>query len=368
MLKHLSLENFRNYKQYSLDLAKTTIILGPNGIGKTNIMEAIYLLATGRSWRTNRINSIIFWEKDFARLSVALNDETKTKLEMILQQFPSPDYPKAKIVKINDVKKKVTDLLGKMTVVLFSPEEIQIIDGTPMLRRRMLDILICQVDHKYILALLDLAKIIRGRNKLLYYIKIGRSKADELAFWDEKLVILGSFIIKKRQKTIDRLNRDLTKIYQTIAGKGETLALKYQPSILPENFTLELIKQREREIERTATLLGPHRDEVIFLLAPMQNRGSDRSVGESKNITTFGSRGEYRSAILAEKVAELDYLKEFGETKPILLLDDIFSELDADRRGHLAKIVLREQTIITTTDLDHIEKGLREKAKIVELK
>lgn len=354
MLEHLSLENFRNYDKFSIDFDKTTILIGPNGIGKTNILEAVYLLSTGRSWRTNHISSIIFWDKDFARASVDLDSKAKIKLEMILQRFVSPDYPKAKMVKINDVKKKVTDLLGKMTVVLFSPETIQMIDGSPVLRRRFLDILICQTDHKYTLALLELSKIIRGRNKLLFYIKIGRSKINELEFWDEKLVVLGKFIIKKRQKTIEFLNKNLSEVYKTISGLDENLKILYKPSINSENFTDALASIQGREIERANTLLGPHRDDLVFLL-------------NSKNIATFGSRGEYRSVILALKLCELEYLKNSSETEPILLLDDIFSELDQARRLHLSKIVSNQQTIITTTDLDHIEKGLREKAKIVEL-
>lgn len=353
MLKSLILTNFRNYSKFSLDFAKTTIIIGPNGIGKTNIVEALYLLSTGRSWRTNRDNECVRWDGEVARIVAELNN-SESRIEMVIQKTPTPEHPQTKLVKINGVKKKLTDILGKLPTVLFSPEEIHLIDGAPMLRRRFLDILLCQIDKKYTLALLDLAKIIRGRNKLLYYIKIGKSKEDELDFWDEKLVVLGSFIIKKRQVTIARINEELTKKYQEISGAGETLQLKYKPTVEPENFADILVAQREREIEATATLFGPHRDDLVFLL-------------ENKDITTFGSRGEFRSAVLAVKVSELEFLaKEKGE-RPLLLLDDIFSELDKNRRMHLAKIVEGQQTIITTTDLDHIEKGLREKARMVEL-
>lgn len=355
MLKSLFLNTFRNYDKFALDFSKTTILIGPNGIGKTNIIEAIYLLSTGRSWRTNHDNEVVNWETGVSRIIGEIANEEKIKLEMIIQRTPSTEYPQTKLVKINDVRKKLTDILGRLPQVLFSPEEIHLIDGAPSLRRRFLDILLCQIDKKYTLALLDLAKIIRGRNKLLYFIKIGRSKEDELAFWDEKLVALGSFIIKKRQKVIEFLNQNLSEIYQNIAGTKENLRLKYRATVDPENFAEMLVAGREREIENTATLFGPHRDDIVFLL-------------DGKDITTFGSRGEFRSTVLALKMAELEYLtKEKGE-KPLLLLDDIFSELDKNRRLHLAKIVEGQQTIITTTDLDHIEKGLREKAKIIELK
>src|SRR3990167_8426500 len=355
MLKSLSLINFRNYSKYSLDFAKTTILIGPNGVGKTNIIEALYLLSTCRSWRTNRDNECVRWDTDVARIIGRIDNADKIEVEMVIQKTPTPEHPQTKLVKINDVKKKLTDILGRLPTVLFSPEEIHLIDGAPMLRRRFLDILLCQIDKKYTLALLDLAKIIRGRNKLLYYIKIGKSKIDELDFWDEKLVTLGSFIIKKRQGTTAKINEELTKKYQEISGMGESLQLKYRPTVEPEQFAEILVAQREREIDNTATLFGPHRDDLVFLL-------------ENKDITTFGSRGEFRSAVLALKVAELEFLaKEKGE-RPLLLLDDIFSELDKNRRMHLAKIVAGQQTIITTTDLDHVEKSLREKARIVELK
>lgn len=358
-LEHLELINFRNYEKRSFDFempkGKTTIFVGPNGIGKTNIIEAIYLLSTGRSWRTNRDNEVVKWGTDFAKIKAGLKSDEARGLEMIIQRLPSPERPLLKLVKINDVKKKLTDLLGRLPSVLFSPEEIHLIDGAPLLRRRFLDIVLCQIDKKYTLALLDLARIIRGRNRLLYYIKIGKSKTQELDFWDEKLIVLSGFLISRRQKTIQKLNENLTKIYQEISGMGETLQIKYKPGAPIENFPEILEASREREIEQTATLFGPHRDELIFLL-------------EGKDITTFGSRGEYRSAILALKVGELEFLAQEKGDRPVLLLDDIFSELDRERRMHLAKIVGGQQTIITTTDMDHIERNIREKAQIMELR
>ncbi|KKS08117.1 MAG: replication and repair protein RecF protein [Parcubacteria group bacterium GW2011_GWB1_41_4] len=355
MLKNLILENFRNYQKYDLDFSKTTILIGPNGVGKTNIIEAISLMSTGRSWRLKKDNEAVLWQKDFARISAKIVGDKEKNLEMVLQRLPSPDYPQIKIIKINGVKKRLVELLGKIPTVLFSPEELQIIAGSPQLRRRFIDILICQTDKNYTVALLDLAKIIRGRNKLLYYIKIGKSKIGELDFWNERLVTLGSFIIKKRQKVIAELNLKLSDTYQTISDEKETLQIKYKSLVEPDKFADMIGAQIEREIEATATLFGPHRDDLVFLL-------------ENRDVATFGSRGEFRSVILAVKVAELSYLKKANpDVPPILLLDDIFSELDLNRRLHLAKIISGQQTIITTTDFDHIEKGLREKAKVVEL-
>ncbi len=355
MLKSLELTNFRNYEKFALEFARTTILIGKNGVGKTNIIESICLISTGRSWRTKRDSEVVNWNSEVSRIEAAAAFDEKSKIELAIQKNPSKDYPQTKILKINNVKKRLTDLLGTVPTVLFSPEEISLVDGAPVLRRRFLDVLLCQIDRKYTLALLDLTKIIRGRNKLLYYIKIGKSKTNELDFWDEKLVVLGSYIMKKRQGMIEKINLNLPKIYSEIAGEDEKLTLRYRKSVEIEEFAEVLGGNREREIENTATLFGPHRDDLAFML-------------ENKDISTFGSRGEYRSAVSASKVAELEFLAKEKGIRPILLLDDIFSELDANRRLHLAKIVKGQQTIITTTELDHIEKGLRDSAKIVELR
>jgi len=353
MLKSLELTNFRNYSKASFDFADTTILIGPNGIGKTNIIETIYMISTGRSWRTNRDNELIKWGSDFMKILITLADEEAKTLEMVMQK-EGINLPQKKSVKVNGVKKKMVDFLGIMPAVLFSPEEIRLIDGTPVHRRRFLDILLCEMEKKYVIFLLDLARIIKSRNKLLFLIKIGRADTRELEFWDEKLVILGSFVIQKREKVIAHINRNLSTTYQKISGAKENLEIKYKATVKPENYEETLVVSRDREIEKTATLFGPHRDDFTFYL-------------DGKDITTFGSRGEFRSAVLALKIAELNYFIESGKTRPILLLDDIFSELDEQRRMHLGKIVQDCQTIITTTDLDHVEKGLREKARIVEL-
>lgn len=353
MLKHLELVNFRNHEKANFDFAKTTILIGSNGIGKTNIIEAIYVISTGRSWRTARDSELINWKSDFCKITAFLNTTEKKDLEMLMQKEGIYNL-RTKTVKVNGVKKRLADFLGIMPAVLFSPEEIRLIDGSPSYRRKFLDILLCETDKKYVISLLDLAKIIKSRNKLLLMIKLRRAQVSELDFWDEKLVLLGSFIIKKRQKAIEFINRNLTETYQKISGTGETLQIKYRSSVDIANYAEILIASRDREIENAATLFGPHRDDFTFYL-------------EDKDITTFGSRGEFRSAVLALKIEELDYYNEEGKTRPILLLDDIFSELDKNRRMHLAKIVESAQTIVTTTDLDHIERGLREKAKIIEL-
>ena len=354
-IKSLSLTNFRNWTDYQIDFNSVTILIGKNGVGKTNIMESVWMLSTGRSWRTGRDLEAINWDNEFSRLEAVVADGRETKINLVLQKHPTKDRPSPKILKINDTKKRLIDLLGILPAVLFSPESIEILDGAPALRRRFLDVMLAQIDHTYALNLLEFNKVLKERNKLLQMIKLRRGKPDELDFWDDKLSEYGKQIIEKRGEAVKFFNKILNKTYSEISGQTETLKLIYRESISADKMSDMLVAGRDRDIEQTSTSHGPHRDDLVFML-------------DNRDITTFGSRGEYRSAILALKCAELEFMeKEIGE-KPILLLDDIFSELDHDRRMKLAKIVIRQQTIITTTDLDHIEKGLREEAKIIEIK
>ncbi|MGA2666704.1 MAG: DNA replication/repair protein RecF [Patescibacteria group bacterium] len=353
MLKCLHLTNFRNYEKGDFKFDKTTIFIGPNGTGKTNIIEAIYLLSTGRSWRTSKDSEVVKWGEDFAKISAEIAAEEAHQLDLVIQK-QGYEAPLIKTIKINDVKRKLVDLLGTLPAVLFSPEALEMASGAPALRRRFLDILLCQTDKKYTLNLIELGKVLKSRNKLLFYIKLGKSKPDELDFWDEKLVELGTFIIQKRKEAIGVLNKKVSDIYSEISGQKEELLIKYHPSVLPDQFAETLVAVREREIENTISMHGPHRDDFLFSL-------------DGRDLTTFGSRGEFRTTILALKMGELEYLKKNLEAEPVLLLDDIFSELDAVRRLHLVKIVESQQTIISTTDLDHIEDNLKKKAKIVEV-
>ena len=353
-MKILSIEltNFRNRAEYKLDFANTTILIGPNGIGKTNIVEGVWLVATGRSWRTSHDQEMTEWLKEFSRIVLSIEASDKKKvLELFWQRGDKP----IKQLKINGAKHRLIDLLGTVPAVMFSPETIELLNGAPALRRRFLDIILSQTDRQYALNLLEYHKVLRERNKLLQHIKNHRSKPDELDFWDAKLVTLGSHIIEARQTLIKFLNTNLTDDYKKISGKTQKLNLRYRASVELDRFSDIIAAGRDREVEASSTLYGPHRDDFLFIL-------------DDREVATFASRGEFRSVILALKMAEILYLEHKVGQKPILLLDDIFSELDSDRRKHLAKIVEGQQTIITTTDLDHIEKGLRTRALIVEVK
>lgn len=355
LIKKVELTNFRNYKKYEISFSNLNVFIGPNGIGKTNIVESVWMLADGRSWRTRSDIEVVSWDEDFAKIKGEIEQEKTKELELVMQKNNPIKKSPPKLLKINGVKHRLIDLLGEMPAILFSPEEIQIVSGAPNLRRRFLDIMLAQVDRKYALSLLDYTKILKGRNKLLALINRNRGSEEELDFWDEKITVTGKFIIKKRKEAIKFFNEKLTNVYQEISGGKETMKLIYKPTIDEDNYIEFLVGNHQREIEQEITGHGPHRDDLEINI-------------NSKNLSIFGSRGEFRSAVLALKMLEVDFLEERKGEKPILLLDDIFSELDKERRVHLAKLVKNQQTIITTTDLEHIEKDLQKKAKIVELK
>lgn len=352
MLKRIELTNFRNHKRFAADLNNTSILIGLNATGKTSVLEAISLVSAGRSFRTDDKKSVVNLQSDYARVNI-------DDLEIFIQKDPRLLMQ----AKDRGVKKKLSDFIGTLKSVVFSPETIDIITGAPAQRRRFLDIMISQNDKTYLRALSEYTKVRRQRNGLLEMIKHGRSQESDLLFWDKELAKQGSIITKKRIEAIEFLNKLLTDIYKEISGqKSSTLMLTYHNSG-GDDLAEKLRQNRSREIAYGATIYGPHRDELEFKL-------------NNANMQEFASRGELRSAILALKVGEVKFLEQESNkttsleekpASPILLLDDIFSEFDAERRGHLNRLILQYQSVITTTDKEHLSGEILKKAKIIEL-
>ena len=371
-INSLKLENFRNFEKANFSFPKNSIIIGPNGVGKTNILESIYLLATTKSFRSVRNKQIILWEKKWARIEAGIKkNNTHLKIELILGGLQDTEV-KNKTFKIDRKKTKLTRAFGFLKVVFFSPESLEIITGSPFLRRRFLDILISQTNKIYLQNLIELKKVLKNRNLLLLGIKQGRHNLSELEFWNEKLIDLAKSIIASRFLLTNYLNQTLGQFYQEISQNSQnSLRIKYLNRAI-ENITGQINKKeleekisqnlfqeinlkQNKEIEYEQTLVGPQRDDLIFVL-------------NNKAITGLGSRGEIRSAMIATKMAEKEFLTVRSDgDPPVLLLDDVYSELDAQRRRHLSDLVSGCQVIITTTDLEHVEPGLRKKAKIIEL-
>lgn len=343
MLNHLELENFRNHRKFELDFEKITAIIGPNGAGKSNILEAISVLSLCRSYREDDKRNLISFDADFARIKSG-------DLEVFIQQKPILLLkPKEK-----GVFKKQSDFIGRLKTIVFSPETISLVTGVPGQRRKFLDMMISQNDHEYLRTLMEYEKVRKERNALLQAIGEGRSKVTELSFWDGELVAKGELVTARRKEAAGYLNKLLPDLHQKISGGKESLQIQYL-SNAGDDFKATLAGDRRREVAIGRTMVGPHRDDIVFEL-------------EGRNMANFASRGELRSAVLSLKIAELEFLSDNKEgVKPILLLDDVFSEFDARRRRQLGELIFNYQTVITTTDKDHLSKELLAEAKIVEL-
>lgn len=340
MLKEIHLENFRNQIDLRVNLGRITAIIGKNGVGKSNILEAISVLSLCRSFREDDKKNLINYDADYARVSSG-------DLEVFLQRSPFLLKSRCKGVFI-----KQSDFIGRLKTIIFSPESLLLISGLPVLRRKFLDIMISQHDHEYLVNLIEYEKTRSQRNFLLHRIMEGRSRESELGFWDQNLIEKGSKLIESRRKTVGYLNKRISESYSKISGWEQKLEIEYI-SNGEQDFGGALKENRGREIAFGRTIIGPHRDDLEFNLG-------------GRSMANFASRGEMRSAVLALKIAELEYLKN-GEENIVLLLDDIFSEFDIDRRSHLGELIADNQTVITTTDKDHFSKELLEESKVIEL-
>lgn len=389
-IEHLSLTNFRNYARLELGFPSRTILLqGDNAQGKTNLLEAIYYLATTRSPHAGAEHELVNWLADsqdlpHARLVAEVRKgDSSLRVEIVLVRTQSsrangPALSGAKgsryrkHIKVNGVNKRALDLIGQVNVVLFLPEDIVLVSGSPSGRRRYLDATLCQIDPHYCRILQKYNRVLTQRNHLLRTLRERAGDLDQLLFWDRSLVENGTYLVARRQEAIGELDRLAQVIHLELTGQKERLRLRYEPSFDPsrpppsdyqlplelevasepgvqqleadmsqvaEAFRAQLHEIRRQEILRGMTLVGPHRDDLRFLVG-----GVDQTI--------YGSRGQQRTAALALKLAEVRLIgQEVGE-QPILLLDDVMSELDDARRGYLMRMMDgAQQAILTTTDL-----------------
>ncbi|MGM0471164.1 MAG: DNA replication/repair protein RecF [Bacillota bacterium] len=349
-LTNLFLKNFRNYTELDLELNRNlNIFIGNNAQGKTNILEAIYLLSTGNSHRTNVTSEMIKWEEDgfYLQSNLAKNDqhfEIKFKFK-----------GRSKEIKINDNQlQKLDDLLGYINAVIFSPEDLKLVKGSPSKRRKFINLEISQINSYYHHNLQEYRQILKQRNNLLKEIRDGQSAVDMLEVWDPQLIELGSKIIAKRLKALEKLGILARLKHRKITDGLENLELTYDSSLkinkeselteIKSAFRKKLEANQQLEIKRGVTKFGPHRDDILFWVNEV-------------NIRKFGSQGQQRTAALALKLAELEFMKsEIGEY-PILLLDDVFSELDNNRQSYLLQIIKNKiQTFITSTRSNNLHK------------
>ncbi len=387
-IEHLSLTNFRNYARLEVSLPQQPLVLvGDNAQGKTSILEAVYYLATSRSPYTTSDRQLIHWRTEhdpipFARLSAEVSNRYSplNKLEITLMLDMSTGAPRfKKTVQLNGVEKRVMDVVGVLSVVLFLPQDLSLIEGSPIDRRRFMNTTLTQVERDYLVALDNYDKLLPQRNALLKRISEGRASAGELEYWDVQIAENGSIIIAGRQQFLRELENKAQANHYDLTGNREMLTLKYQPSFLPTvegegqltfdvvgldlnselspqsiapQFLDQLQAEQDESIQRGMTLSGPHRDELRLMI-------------NNRDCGLYGSRGQARTAVMALKLAELDWMRDHIGEYPLLLLDEVVAELDSKRRAFLLeRLNGKAQTFVTTTELDIFTDDFLERASV----
>lgn len=365
----LSLTDFRNYASVSLRFAgMLNVFIGQNAQGKTNLLESLYLLAAGHSPRASRDAEMIRWGAQKARILARVERAYGTvELEMVLQAGV------AKRITVNgNAVRRLADVFGHLNVVAFTPDDLQLVKGSPALRRRFLDYEIAQVSPAYRDYLERYHRVLKQRNTLLKAIAEGEANAQALAVWDPQLVEYGSRVIVKRAEMVAALAPLAEEIHARITEGKERLQLEYRPFFFADGesdpaackrldwvrdrFRADLDRLRKAEIARGASLVGPQRDDVRFVL-----NGNDARL--------YGSQGQQRTAVLACKLAEIEYMKEEAGEAPILLLDDVMSELDASRRAFLVAAVQDHiQTFITSAHPGDLGDALLARAHLFHIR
>jgi DNA replication and repair protein RecF len=383
-LQHLSLANFRNYVRLELDLPPgVSLLVGDNGQGKSNLLEAIYYLATTRSYRAGNDRELIHWMADreplpFARLTArARRGDSALQLEVVLQGQPAkpeeeqhgdddnglvqvslfqpPTASLRKTIKVNGVPKRAVDAVGQVNVVMFGPADLDLVSGPPALRRRYLDATLCQTNHRYLRVLQKYNRIVTQRNSLLRRIAEHEAQADELDYWDGEMVAQGSAIVTARHEALQQINRMANDIIGQLTAGQEHLRVVYRSAVevssdVAQTLADNLAHLRQRDIAAGMSLVGPHRDDLVFLV-------------DGVDMRIYGSRGQQRTVALSLKFAEARYMCGVVGEEPILLLDDIMSELDVHRRlWVLQSIAGGGQVIITSTETDHYSRDFLSRA------
>ena len=336
IIESMELQHYRNYPalQISFDPG-TNIFYGDNAQGKTNALEAVYVCCTTKSHRVSRDKDLIRFGQEEAHIKLQVKkDNVSYRIDMHLKKN------KPKGIAVNGIRiRKASELFGIANVVFFSPEDLNIIKNGPSERRRFLDLELCQVNKLYVHNLVNYNKILMQRNKCLKDLSFRPEYESTLEIWDEQLIRYGLPLMEYRKQFIDQLNRLIEVVHGKLTGKKEHLVLSYEPNVQPEEFSAVLVKNRESDKKQKTTLSGPHRDDMSFFINQI-------------DIRKFGSQGQQRSAALSLKLSEIELVRELIHDYPILLLDDVLSELDRGRQNHLLNSINHIQTMITCTGLD----------------
>lgn len=335
-IRSIELKNFRNYENLEISFDEgTNILFGDNAQGKTNILEAAYMSGTTKSHKGSRDKEMIRFGEEEAHLkTVVVRGGREYQIDMHLKKN------RAKGIAIDKIPiKKASELFGILNIVFFSPEDLNIIKNGPAERRRFLDSELCQLDRIYLADLTNYNKILAQRNKLLKDMIYRPGLSDTLPVWDMQLIETGKKIIRRRKQFVDELREIVSDIHYRISGGKEELFLKYDPNIDDIFFEDELSRAKEKDKKLCQTSVGPHRDDLLF------------SIGDV-DIRKYGSQGQQRTSALSLKLSEIELVRKSISDTPVLLLDDVLSELDSSRQNYLLNNISDTQTIITCTGLD----------------
>jgi DNA replication and repair protein RecF len=344
-LKQLHLKNFRNYTELKFKFSSPiTVLIGDNAQGKTNFLEAVYFLATSKSTKAERDSELIHDGEEVLHVEgvVELKKDEDTELEIAMQSVEGTTSNR-KRVKVNGVARRLNDYVGNLAVVLFQPEDINMVTGSPSLRRYFIDQTLSQVDREYKRSISQYEQIITRKNRILKLIREGLSSVDQLVYWIEQQVTLGELITEKRTELFGFLNSHKQRFGHN--------TFQYIPSKVSKE---RLLEYQDREIGSASSLIGPHRDDFLFLQ-------------DQKDLSKYGSRGEQRTAVVNLKLAEVEFIETKLNSRPLLLLDDIFSELDNTHRQHIVDLSHLQQTLIATVEFDKFLKDQFMKFQIAEV-
>ena len=353
-IKKIRLQNYRNYENFEIDLSQNlNIIIGNNAQGKTNLLESIYVLAVTKSFLSINDKGLINFNNKFAKISGEVTNNTRknNKLEILFSD-------KGKVVKVNGKEiKKLSDYISIINVIIFSTDNIRIFKESPNSRRKYFNIQISQINKNYLKYLSEYNILLKQRNEFLKVMNINKkSDLDYLDILNDKYVSLSIEISNYRKRYVDNINVYLSDMFKYITSM-EGLILKYHTNIDKDKdvFEEKLTSNLNKELMYKMTLVGPNRDDFYFKL-------------DDKNLSLYGSQGQMRSAVLALKLSEVKLFNDKTGDSPILLLDDIFSELDIEKRNNLLNILSNNvQTVLTTTDIENITEDIRKKANVYEI-
>ena len=335
-IKSLKLKDYRNYDLLNLEFDKATnIFYGDNAQGKTNILEAVYLSGTTKSHRSSKDRDLIRFQCEESHIeTVVVKNGVPYQIDMHLKK----NSPKG--IAINRIPiKKATELFGLMNFVFFSPEDLNIIKNGPSERRRFMDLELSQLDKLYLKDLTSYNRIVNQRNKLLKDASFQPSLLDTLDIWDMQLFSYGKKIISRRKQFIQEVNEIIEEVHSKLTGGKEKIILSYESGCGTLSLEEAVLRNRERDIKMKSTSAGPHRDDICFRIGDI-------------DIRRFGSQGQQRTAALSLKLSEIELVKKIIKDTPVLLLDDVLSELDKNRQNYLLDSIHDIQTLITCTGVD----------------